>query len=515
VIGMLSRPDIARLIVARIHLAPFEFVPTEHETEMLASAFAAFEQFRNRVVLEAEESDETETCSLLVQLRTARTRAKAWEKTADQSSGSSRNARERRSEAKRQILGGADHQCDPISRRAGDRAAYVPGRADGRVAEPAMTAQPELLVLWRTAAPTKLLADRELPGRLRAFLASRLEPRDADEKRLLDGVLRGDGQATNATFVLAGTLWSRFHPPADYAMTWTLLAALYDHEPAALAIAQGLLAHAEHLEQLGRQSFNEKDDRQALKREAARVERLALAWCRAIRSPVVLRAYRWRHELAPPTFPTAGAQEATSKEEPPAASPALQVIAEVGFPETEEASIVDAYEMFTKPLPLRGGWVNPDTLRTALSLEFPHMMEAADRIADDLELLRRAGVPWARFRPLLLVGPPGTGKTRFARRVARLLGTGHGEISVGGVSDNRLVEGTARGWRNAQPCWPLLVMRQSGAANPILVVDEIDKAVGSHNGDVKATLLGMLEIETARTWFDACLPQISAKSRGF
>ena len=80
---MLSRTDIARLIAARIRLAPLEFVPTEHETEMLASAFTALEQLRNRVGLEAEESDETETASLLAQLRTARTRAEASEKTAD------------------------------------------------------------------------------------------------------------------------------------------------------------------------------------------------------------------------------------------------------------------------------------------------------------------------------------------------------------------------------------------------------------------------------------------------
>jgi hypothetical protein len=83
VIGMLSRADVSRLITARIHLAPLEFVPTEHETEMLASAFAALEQLRNRVVLEADESDEAETGSLLAQLRTARMRAKASEKTAD------------------------------------------------------------------------------------------------------------------------------------------------------------------------------------------------------------------------------------------------------------------------------------------------------------------------------------------------------------------------------------------------------------------------------------------------
>jgi hypothetical protein len=80
---MLLRPEIARLITARIHLAPLEFVPTEHETEMLASAFAALEQLRNRVVLETEESDEAETDSLLAQLRTARMKAKASEKTAD------------------------------------------------------------------------------------------------------------------------------------------------------------------------------------------------------------------------------------------------------------------------------------------------------------------------------------------------------------------------------------------------------------------------------------------------
>jgi hypothetical protein len=80
---MLSRPDIARLITARIHLVPLEFVPTEHETEMLASAFAALEQLCNCEVLEAEESDETEADSLLAQLRTARTRAADSKKTAD------------------------------------------------------------------------------------------------------------------------------------------------------------------------------------------------------------------------------------------------------------------------------------------------------------------------------------------------------------------------------------------------------------------------------------------------
>jgi hypothetical protein len=66
------------------------------------------------------------------------------------------------------------------------------------------------------------------------------------------------------------------------------------------------------------------------------------------------------------------------------------------------------------------------------------------------------------------------------------------------LSDNRLLEGTARGWRDAQPSWPLLVMQQSNSANPLLLVDEIDKAIASRNGDVKATLLAMLEAENVR-----------------
>jgi hypothetical protein len=80
---MLSRPDIARLITARVRLA-LEFVPTEHEAEILANAFADLERLRNQILVEAEESDETETGSLLEQLCAAHTRAKISEKAIDE-----------------------------------------------------------------------------------------------------------------------------------------------------------------------------------------------------------------------------------------------------------------------------------------------------------------------------------------------------------------------------------------------------------------------------------------------
>ena len=134
------------------------------------------------------------------------------------------------------------------------------------------------------------------------------------------------------------------------------------------------------------------------------------------------------------------------------------------------------------------------------------MKPAVDRLTDDLRLLQATGTTWSRFRPMLLVGPPGVGKTRFARKLARLLGTGYQEINAAGSSDNRMLAGTARGWSSAQPALPLLAMLRGRTANPVCVVDEIDKAGGNgRNGDMRATLLTLLEPETAGAWYDECL----------
>ena len=71
--------------------------------------------------------------------------------------------------------------------------------------------------------------------------------------------------------------------------------------------------------------------------------------------------------------------------------------------------------------------------------------------------------------------------------------------------DNRMLAGTARGWHSTQPCFPVIVMRKANTANPVVVVDEIEKACPSQNGDAQATLLNFLEPETASRYFDECL----------
>lgn len=194
---------------------------------------------------------------------------------------------------------------------------------------------------------------------------------------------------------------------------------------------------------------------------------------------------------------------------PPAHSgkASLTVVKEIapGRGGSEDRALVAAWESLTKPMPLAGG-VDPEILGSALEGEFPWMEEAIDAVVGDLRLRRQAGAAHSHFRPLVLVGPPGSGKTRFARRLAALLGTGFGEVSAAGSSDNRLLAGTARGWSSASPSYVLHVMKASGTANPVLLIDELDKCqTDGRNGDVRATLLSMLEPLSAAAWPDECL----------
>jgi ATP-dependent Lon protease len=86
------------------------------------------------------------------------------------------------------------------------------------------------------------------------------------------------------------------------------------------------------------------------------------------------------------------------------------------------------------------------------------------------------------------------------------LPTGSLSLDVGGTMDARTLEGTARGWRGAQPCWPAVAVAQTEVANPILLIDELDKIDQRDGaGSVDGVLLAMLERSTAARYFDRAL----------
>ncbi len=134
--------------------------------------------------------------------------------------------------------------------------------------------------------------------------------------------------------------------------------------------------------------------------------------------------------------------------------------------------------------------------------------EECPNFEDVLDDLRRylglalAGNGGFNVMPLLLLGDPGVGKTHFGKRLSRAFGTEFEFISMNALSAGFVITGSSATWKGAK-CGKIAERLVQGKfANPVVVLDEVEKATGSTQSDPMAALYQLLEPETSQHFHD-------------
>ena len=147
--------------------------------------------------------------------------------------------------------------------------------------------------------------------------------------------------------------------------------------------------------------------------------------------------------------------------------------------------------------------VKPSSLPAmdALYEDLPNFSEVLDDIRRQLSLCVTSSDN-LELAPMLLLGDPGIGKTHFAKRVSKLLGTGFGFISMSSLTAGWIIGGASSQWKNAKPGKVFETFLRGEYANPVMVVDEIDKSAADGTYDPLGALYSLLEHDTAAEFID-------------
>ncbi|XP_004302240.1 PREDICTED: lon protease homolog 1, mitochondrial [Fragaria vesca subsp. vesca] len=145
---------------------------------------------------------------------------------------------------------------------------------------------------------------------------------------------------------------------------------------------------------------------------------------------------------------------------------------------------------------------NFDVVRAEKILDEDHygLNDVKERILEFIAVGKLRGISQGKI--ICLSGPPGVGKTSIGRSIARALNRNFFRFSVGGLSDVAEIKGHRRTYIGAMPGKMVQCLKNVGTANPLVLIDEIDKLGRGHAGDPASALLELLDPEQNANFLD-------------